>query len=135
MSYWNLKYKTWKRGSFRKATWSLFPYKSLKSEIALTLKVLLLWLSNCRKLLIFGCSSTWCKLFTLFMFVYNKNKDTPLWIGSIRIKCFEENRHEVSCSSTSTTLPTLNIKLTCDGKQTFHSHDLCRHNLELDTYM
>ena len=25
----------------------------------------------------------WCKLFTLFMFVYDKNKDTPLWIGSV----------------------------------------------------
>ena len=39
--------------------WILFPYKSLKSEIALTWKLLLLnWLSNCRKLLILGCSFT-----------------------------------------------------------------------------
>ena len=58
--------------------WILFPYKS-----DLTLKLLLLWLSNCRKLPILGCSFTWCKLFTLFMFVYDKNKDTPLWIGYI----------------------------------------------------
>ena len=53
------------------------------SEIALTLKRLLLWLSNCRKLLILGCSFTWCKLLILFMFVYDKNKDTPFCIGSI----------------------------------------------------
>ena len=52
--------------------WILFPYKSLKSEIALTLKLLLLWHSNCRKLLIWGYSVTWCKLFVLFMFVYDK---------------------------------------------------------------
>ena len=63
--------------------WILFPYKFLKSEIALTLKVLLLWLSNYRKLLILGCSFMWCKLFTLSTFVYDKNKDTPLWIGSM----------------------------------------------------
>ena len=63
--------------------WILFPYKSLKTQIALTLKLLLLWLSNCRKLLIWGCASMWCKLFILFMFVYDKNKDTPFCIGSI----------------------------------------------------
>ena len=40
-------------------------------------------LSNCRKLLILGCCFMWCKLFILFIFVYDKNKDTPLWIGSI----------------------------------------------------
>ena len=53
---------------------------TLKSEIALTLKLLLLWLSNCRKLLILGCSFTWCKPFILFMSMYDQ---TPLWIGSI----------------------------------------------------
>ena len=58
--------------------WILFPYKSLQSEIALTLKLLLLWLSNCRKLLIVGCSFAWCKLFILFTFVYD-NKDTPVY--------------------------------------------------------
>ena len=68
--------------------WSLFwcstpPYKSLKTEVALILKHLLLWLSNCRKLLIWGYSFMWCKLFVVFMFVYDKNKDTPLWIGSM----------------------------------------------------
>ena len=62
---------------------TLFPYKSLKTRMALTLKHLLLWLSNCRKLLILGCSFTWCKLFILFMFVYDKNKDTPFCIGSM----------------------------------------------------
>ena len=39
-------------------------------------------LSNCRKLLILWCSFTWCKLFTLLMFVFDKNKDTPFCIGS-----------------------------------------------------
>ena len=63
--------------------WILFPYKSLKSEIALTLKLLLLWLSNCRKFLVFGCSFTWCKLLILFVFAYDKNKDTPFCIGSV----------------------------------------------------
>ena len=63
--------------------WILFPYKSLKTQIALTLNLLLLWLSNCGKWLILGCSFTWCKLFIVFMFVYYKNKDTPLWIESI----------------------------------------------------
>ena len=58
-------------------------YKSLKYEIALTLKLLLLWLSNCRKLLILGCSFMWCNLFIFFMFVYEKNKDTPFCIGSM----------------------------------------------------
>ena len=52
-------------------------------QTAVTLKLLLLWFSSFRKLLILGCSFMWCKLFTLFTFVYNKNKDMPLWIGSI----------------------------------------------------
>ena len=68
--------------------WIFFPYKSLKTQIALTLKVLLLWLSNCRKLLIWGCSFTKCKLLIVFLFVYDKNKDTPLWIGSMHQLCF-----------------------------------------------
>ena len=33
--------------------------------------------------MILGRSFTWCKLFILLMFVYDKNKDTPLWVGSI----------------------------------------------------
>ena len=49
--------------------WILFPYKSLKSEIALTFKHLLLWLSKCRKLLMWGSPFTWCKLVIVFMFV------------------------------------------------------------------
>ena len=53
-----------------------FPYKSLKTEVALTLKLLLPRLSNCKKLLTLGCSFTWCKVFILFVFVYKKNKDT-----------------------------------------------------------
>ena len=64
--------------------WILFRYKSLRSEIALTLKHLLLSLSNCRKLLILECSIFHVikKKSFFFMFVYDKNKDT-LWIGSI----------------------------------------------------
>ena len=72
--------------------WILFPYKSLKSQIALTLKPLLLWFSNCRKLLILGCSFMWCKLFISFMFVYDKNKDIPLWIGSMRMRLTKKKR-------------------------------------------
>ena len=63
--------------------WILFPYKSLKTQIALTLTHLLLWLSNYRNLLICGCSFMWCKLLVLFMFVYDKNKGTPFCMGSI----------------------------------------------------
>ena len=55
----------------------LYRYKSLKTQRALTAMTLKL------QLLILGCSFTWYKLFILFMFVYDKNKDTPLWIGSI----------------------------------------------------
>ena len=61
--------------------WILFPYKSLKST--LTLKHLLLWPSNCRKLLILICAFMWCKLFILIMFVYDKNKDVHFCIESI----------------------------------------------------
>ena len=61
--------------------WILFPYSNSS-----TLNLLLLWLSNCRKLLILGCSFTWCKLLIVFMFVYDYNKDMPLWIGSMTLR-------------------------------------------------
>ena len=48
------------------------------------------WISfHCGKLLVLGCSFTWCKLFILFMIVYDKNKDASLWIGSIRCSYFD----------------------------------------------
>ena len=89
----NQSYKLQKLESRLLRPWILFPYKSLKTEVALTLKLLLLWLSNCWKLLILGCSFTWCKLFVSLMFVYDKNKDTPLWIGSMILKNRESARN------------------------------------------
>ena len=68
--------KLQKLGSRLVRPWILFPYKSLKSEIAITLKLLLPWLSNFRNLLILVYSFTWYKLFILFMFVYDKIYDT-----------------------------------------------------------
>ena len=47
---------------------TIHQWNKYKSVIALTLKLSLLWLSNC-KLLILGCFFMWCKLFILCMFV------------------------------------------------------------------
>ena len=46
-------------------------------------------LISLREVLVLGCSFTWCKLFILFMIVYDKNKDASLWIGSIRCSYFD----------------------------------------------
>ena len=52
-----------------------------------------------------GCSFTRCKLFTLFMFVYDKNKDTPLSIGSMvnskRISDYLPNQSKISSYTSS----------------------------------
>ena len=66
MSYWNLK-KVKNMTSRLERPWILFPYKSLKSEIALSLKHLLPWPSSYRNLLILGFSRDTNYLFYLCM--------------------------------------------------------------------
>ena len=47
--------------------------------------------SNCRKLLILECSFMYCKLFILFMFVYEKNRDTfmnRVYVSVLSATCY-----------------------------------------------